>query len=189
MKLVCGLGNPGLRYKNTRHNIGFLTVDTLARRHKVRIGTRGHASLFARAKVSGQDVCFLKPQTFMNNSGEALRAVAEKFGIDCRDILIVCDDIELRLGIIRLRARGSAGSHKGLVSVIDTLGTKGFNRLRIGVGRERTAVLRDYVLSGFKRGEKETVQAVVQRAADAIEVWVEEGVEAAMNRFNTKNVE
>lgn len=172
MKLICGLGNPGLRYKNTRHNVGFLTIDNFVKINK--------------GRVDNKEIFLLKPQVFMNNSGAAVREAVKKFDIELKDILIVCDDINLELGTIRFRAKGSAGGHRGLKSIIEELNTENFNRLRIGIGSDSNTALRDYVLSKFRADEKKLLKEVVNKAAEAIPVWVEEGIEAAMNGFNKK---
>jgi len=171
VKLICGLGNPGLKYKYTRHNVGFMALDNFKNKAK-----------------GGKKAVFLKPQVFMNNSGIALKKAMNTVGAEITDVLVVCDDINLELGIIRVRARGSAGGHRGLQSIIDELGTEDFNRLRLGIGAIHGAALRDYVLSKFKPDEKKILKEVLEKAAEAIGVWIKEGIEAAMNRFNIKNV-
>lgn len=170
MKLIVGLGNPGLKYKNTRHNIGFLIIDK-----------------FAKINKAGKKTTLLKPKVFMNNSGVAVKTAVDRLRIGLDDILIVCDDINLELGIIRFRAKGSAGGHKGLRSIIENLNTENFNRLRIGISSDKKRGLRDYVLSRFNPDEKIVLKEVVNRAGEAIGVWAEEGIETAMNRFNMKN--
>ncbi len=172
MKLIIGLGNPGFKYRKTRHNVGFLAVDN-----------------FGKKKKSPKETVLLKPQLFMNNSGVAIAKAIRKFKVGVRDVLVVCDDINLVLGVIRFRSSGSAGGHKGLQSIIDELGAGDFNRLRIGIGVDKGAVLRDYVLSKFTLGERKVLQGVLDRSAEAINIWLEEGIEAAMNKFNTKNSE
>jgi len=188
MKLICGLGNPGLRYKNTRHNVGFLVLDNFAKKNKVKIGKKGFNSLFGRMGADTEEVLLLKPQTFMNNSGEAVKAAVTNFNVGPSDILVICDDINLEFGIIRFRAKGSSGGHKGLKSIIERLHDEDFNRLRIGIGSKRDGILTDYVLSGFKASEKKhLLKEVVEKAAEALDVWIKDGIEPAMNRFNEKN--
>ena len=174
MKLIVGLGNPGFRYRNTRHNIGFLIIDNFKKTDR---------------SASGRNVVLLKPQLFMNNSGIAVKKAVGKFNVPPEDVLVVCDDINLALGIIRLRPRGSAGGHGGLKSIIKEMATEGFNRLRVGIGSGREGTLKDYVLSKFEPDEKKDLKEAVGRAAEAVHVWVEEGIEAAMNKFNVKNKE
>jgi len=186
VKLIVGLGNPGLRYKNTRHNIGFLAVDNFAKVNGTKITKRESNSLFTKSVVDEEKCLLLKPQTFMNNSGSAVKLFVNKFGIDLNDILVICDDVNLTLGIIRFRPKGSSGGHKGLRSVIEKLNTVAFNRLRIGVGYERKDTLKDYVLSGFNANEKKSVRDAISKTTDAIGVWISHGVETTMNRFNEK---
>ena len=171
MKLICGLGNPGLRYRNTRHNAGFMAVDRFA--------------YFNKDKGGGAFV-LLKPGVFMNNSGLAVKKALDKIGAAAADLIVVCDDVNLELGAIRIRARGSAGGHRGLQSIIDKLGTEGFNRLRMGIGAGRAKPLKDYVLSVFRSSEKKLLKETVDRAAEALGVWLYEGTDAAMNKFNLR---
>lgn len=174
MKLICGLGNPGLGYKNTRHNIGFLVIDNFAKAHK---------------GIKKGGIVLLKPQTYMNKSGGAVKKAIDRFDVGLKDVLIVCDDINLKLGIIRFRAKGSSGGHRGLESIIEKLNTEDFNRLRIGIGSDKNSVLKDYVLSKFRSNEKRLLKEVVNKATDALTLWIEKGIDEAMNRFNTKNRE
>lgn len=187
MKLIVGLGNPGLRYKNTRHNIGFLAIDNFAKANKVEINKKTLNSLFVKMTDNNNEIALLKPQTFMNNSGEAIKAAISKFGIEPKDILIICDDINLSLGIIRFRAAGSSGGHKGLQSILEKLSTENFNRLRIGIGCEKDNTLKDYVLSKFRTTEKKILSEVIKKTTDAIDLWINEGIEASMNKYNEKN--
>lgn len=173
MKLIVGLGNPGLKYKNTRHNIGFLAVDNFKRLYKDKLN---------------REVVLLKPKSFMNRSGVVLKRAIEKFGVSLsQDVLVVCDDINLELGIIRFRAKGSAGGHRGLQSIIDELGVEDFDRLRIGIGAAKGMVLKDYVLSEFGPDEKKVLRKVLDRICEAIAVWIEEGIEIAMSKYNERN--
>lgn len=185
--MIVGLGNPGLRYRHTRHNIGFLAVDNFAKIKKAGVNKKGFHSLFGKIEINGEEAVLLKPQTYMNNSGAAVAEAVEKFAVGPEDILVICDDINLRLGIIRLRPKGSAGGQKGLKSIIKELNSEDFNRLRIGIGYGQGRDLTDYVLSGFRAGEKRFLKEVLGNSADAISVWLEEGIEAAMNKFNVKN--
>ena len=186
MKLIVGLGNPGLRYRNTRHNIGFLIIDSFAKVNKVRIYKKGFGSLFNKMIFDNEEVLLLKPQTFMNNSGEAVKAAVGNFGIKTDDILVICDDVNLPLGVGRFRVQGSSGGHKGLKSVIERLNSKNFNRLRIGIDAGKNSTLTEYVLSGFRSNEKKLVKAIVETATCAAGIWVKEGIETAMNKFNTE---
>ena len=185
MTLIVGLGNPGRRYQATRHNIGFAVADELARR----VGApweQGRANaLTVRAGVGAASMLLVKPLTMMNLSGEAVAELARFYKIDPADILVVADDVNLPLGRLRLRARGSAGGHNGFRSIIGLLGTEEFPRLRIGVGRgDPRRELADHVLARFDDDEAADVEANVARAADAVECFIAEGIEAAMNRYN-----
>jgi len=187
MKLIAGLGNPGLKYRDTRHNIGFLTIDNFAKAHKIKADKRSNQTLFGKLTIQGEEILLIKPQTYMNNSGDAVKAFSYRCSIKPNDILVVCDDIHLDLGILRLRAKGSSGGHKGLESIIERIGASDFNRLRIGIGFGRSDEVRDYVLSRFGPDEKSLVAEMVSMAADAVTVWIEGGIELAMNRYNKKN--
>jgi len=182
MKAIVGLGNPGAEYKLTRHNVGFEVVDELARRWNVRL--KPWKALATVAVVSGHEVVLVEPKTFMNNSGQAVRAVADYYRLDPHDVLVVVDEVQLPLGRIRVRRSGSAGGHNGLKSVIEHLGAE-FPRLRIGVDRgDRRWDLADRVLSRFLPAEREVVDQAIARAADAADTFVNDGLEPAMNRFN-----
>ena len=157
---------------------------TLFTANKIKINKKGINSLFGKMTISDDDALLLKPQTFMNNSGEAVKAACEKFNLDLNDILVLCDDINLELGIIRFRAQGSAGGHKGLKSIIEKLEADTFNRLRIGIGSKKSGVLTDYVLSRFSPDEKNVLRKIINKATNAIDAWINGGIEPAMNRFN-----
>ncbi len=184
MKLIVGLGNPGRDYEHTRHNVGFQVVEELARRYRVTL--KNYAKWKARAaKVAdaGDGVLLAQPTTFMNLSGWAVRELLSFHKLAPGDLLIVYDDADLPLGRLRLRASGSAGGHNGLKSIIQELGTSGFPRLRIGVGRQG-GQLRSHVLGRFEEAERPQIDAAVKRAADASEVFVKQDILAAMNQFN-----
>jgi PTH1 family peptidyl-tRNA hydrolase len=185
MKVVCGLGNPGDRYRLTRHNVGYRVVDLLADRWEVSKGRvrEGAATIeVARDEPVGQ-VLLVKPLRFMNRSGAPVRAAVRNANADpATDLLVVADDVDLPLGKIRLRSGGSAGGHNGLRDVIEALGTDQFARLRVGIGRNGETV--DHVLSTFGRDEEGLADEAIATAADAAECWLAEGTEAAMNAFN-----
>jgi PTH1 family peptidyl-tRNA hydrolase len=183
VKLVVGLGNPGPKYRATRHNVGFWVVDEIGRRWDLTGGWRERdQALIVRKPGSA---ILAKPLTFMNLSGFAISRLLQFYQIDLVDMLVIIDEAALPLGRLRARARGSAGGHNGLKSIIDQLGTDEFSRLRIGVGRgDNRRDLADYVLSTFDPDERETIQAAVLRAADASEMFVSEGVGRVMNTFN-----
>ena len=186
MKAIVGLGNPGPKYAGTRHNIGFDVVDEIARRWSVRL--RPWKAIADLAVVPLRDVVLVEPQTFMNLSGEAVGRVASFHKIDPADVLVVVDEVQLPLGRLRLRRSGSAGGHNGLKSVIASLGSESFSRLRIGVGRgDNRRDLADHVLAKFDADERPVIADAVERSADAAEVFIAEGSSAAMNRFNRKD--
>ena len=184
MKFVVGLGNPGLKYRGTRHNIGFDVLAELARRH----GGSKPSLKFDAELVEvfvGEKVLLVAPQTYMNLSGRAVRAVVDFYQTTVADLLVVCDDINLDCGRLRLRPGGSDGGQKGLRDVINRLGTEEFARLRIGIGQppgrmDATA----WVLSRFRPEERETIDDAILRAADGVELWLRDGLDAAMNRVN-----
>jgi PTH1 family peptidyl-tRNA hydrolase len=176
------LGNPGTEYAGTRHNIGFDVVDELARRWRVRL--RKWKTTADLVVVTDREVVLVEPKTFMNESGLAVSAVMAFYKIQPADVLVVVDEVQLPLGRLRLRWSGSAGGHNGLKSVIAHVGTE-FPRLRIGVERGHPeSVLRNHVLSKFPPGERDVVERAIGRAADAVETFVSDGLQVAMNRFN-----
>jgi PTH1 family peptidyl-tRNA hydrolase len=191
VKVICGLGNPGERYRLTRHNVGFRVVDLLADRWGLTGEGRlrdGAAVLEVRRPEPVGKVILVKPMRYMNRSGAPLRDALRQSDIDVtRDLLLVTDDIDLPLGRVRLRRSGSAGGHNGLRDIIATFATDEFSRLRIGVGRTGEAA--SHVLATFRPGERELATEMVAVGADAAELWLGEGIEAAMNRFNGLEVD
>ncbi|BCW98726.1 MAG: peptidyl-tRNA hydrolase [Armatimonadota bacterium] len=185
MRLIVGLGNPGIRYAGTRHNIGFEVVDRFARRHGARLRRRWCRSLVADLRIRGEEFLLAKPQTFMNLSGEAVRELLLRTKAAAADILVVCDDINLPLGRIRLRPSGSAGGHHGLESIIACIRSQDFPRLRVGVGEGNNRQdVRDHVLGRFHPSERKLAEDVIETAADCLDCALQEGLHAAMNRFN-----
>ncbi|HEX7486844.1 MAG TPA: aminoacyl-tRNA hydrolase [Vicinamibacterales bacterium] len=186
MKLIVGLGNPGRKYRETRHNIGFAVADELARRGSATFESAPAEALLARVRTLGPDgTLLLKPLTMMNASGFAVSEIARYFRISVGDILIVADDVNLPLGRLRARPAGSAGGHNGFRSIIEQLGTAEFARLRVGIGRgDPRRDLADYVLGGFDTDERPVVTEAIERAADAGEIFAAEGIERVMSRFN-----
>ena len=182
MKLIVGLGNPGSKYAGTRHNVGFAAIDEAARRASVTFETAPADALMAR--IRSREVLLVKPLTFMNESGQAIGELLRYFKIDVADLLVVVDEVQLPLGRLRARARGSAGGHNGLKSVIQHVGDE-FARLRLGVGRgDSRRDLADHVLAKFEKDEAEDVARMIDRATDASEVFVTAGIAAVMNQFN-----
>ena len=185
MKLIVGLGNPGSRYENTKHNVGFWVIDELLRRTPATNMESLCQSLVVRADWHNLEVIFAKPMTYMNRSGEAVAALIHRFDASIEDVCVVYDDIHLDFCMLRMRRKGSDGGHNGMRSIIHALHTQAFPRLRIGIGEPEENLI-DYVLSEFSQAEREEMDFVVQRAADALETFVTDGVQAAMSRFNRR---
>ncbi len=177
-----GLGNPGRTYAHTKHNIGFDVLDEFAKRKNVRILGRSHRALIGRFEHYGEEILLVKPQTFMNESGQAVSAIARKYNLEPDSFLVVYDDMDLPPGKIRIRPSGSSGGHKGMNSIIGHLHSQDFPRIRIGIGHQGEAI--DHVLSRFSRKDRQMMDQVIKDAADALEMILEEGIEAAMNRYN-----
>ncbi|MCR4402716.1 MAG: aminoacyl-tRNA hydrolase [Firmicutes bacterium] len=185
MKLIVGLGNPGSQYEGSRHNVGFLVVDFLAKRHGIRVAQRRFHALLGQGEIRGEQVIVAKPITYMNRSGYAVRAIADWYGAAPSEILVIVDDMALEPGRIRMRPKGSDGGHKGLRSIISLLGCQDFPRLRVGIGRPGPSEdAAGYVLGWFTREELAVMLEAFDRAADAVEAWIASGVDEAMNMFN-----
>lgn len=185
MKCVVGLGNPGRKYKDTRHNIGFMVIDEILNRLNEKSDKLKFNCEYAVTMMSGEKVLLVKPQTFMNLSGEGVRPLIDYYNISPEDTLVIYDDLDLPIGKIRLRQKGSAGGHNGIKSLIEHLGTKEFKRLRIGIGRpsDRTPIV-NYVLQPFSKEERADVDLTIKLAADACETWMEKDFNDVMNEFN-----
>jgi len=185
MKLVVGLGNPGRRYQKTRHNVGFAVLGELARK----FGTGGVKAKFhgelVEADLDGQRALLLSPLTYMNRSGTAVQAAMSFYKLVQEDLLVLCDDMNLPVAQLRIRAKGSSGGQKGLEDIVRRLGTEEFSRLRIGIGRPpENWDWADYVLSRFDKQESAEIEQTVCRAADAVAAWARQGIEVCMNRYN-----
>lgn len=190
MKLVAGLGNPGAKYRGTRHNVGFDVIDLVAERHGLAFASSPADAVEARWRRPDDTVLLVKPLTFMNLSGAAVGALSRFYRVEIADLLIVCDDVNLPLGRLRARAGGSEGGHNGLRSIAETLGTIDYARLRIGVGRgDMRRDLADHVLARFEPDEASGIEAAVARAADAVDMWVSDGLAKTMNAFNRSDDE
>lgn len=183
--IVC-LGNPGPRYEGTRHNAGFMVCDALAKKLKVTVNRARFRALTAVAEIGGENVLLMKPQTFMNLSGEAAAQAAKFYKIPPERVLVVSDETALPIGRLRVRSKGSAGGHNGLKSLIACLGSEQFPRIRLGVGAppHEDYDMADWVLSAFKNQDAEEMAAAAERAADAVICYITEGAERAMNKFN-----
>ncbi len=187
MKLIVGLGNPGKEYAGTRHNVGFDVLDGFARRLGTSVEQKKFSSLFGEAVVDECKILLLKPQTYMNLSGQAVAAAAGFYKLPSSDLMVVTDDMALRPGVIRIRPGGSSGGHNGLRDIISRLGTEQFGRLRIGIGASDYPDTRDYVLGRPGPKDGELIASAMVRAQEALLCWIREGLAAAMNRFNERN--
>ncbi|OGX42663.1 MAG: aminoacyl-tRNA hydrolase [Omnitrophica WOR_2 bacterium RIFCSPLOWO2_12_FULL_46_30] len=186
MKLVIGLGNPGPAYKNTRHNLGFMVIDALSKDFAVRLKSETKTNtLKANTDFRGKALVLCKPLSYMNLSGSAVLKLLRENGARPQDILVICDDVNLELGRLKLKAGGSAGGHNGLVSLIASLKTEAFPRMRIGIAApEVKGKLSDYVLSRFSRGEQTVIRRAIEQAKKAVLCWLENGINLAMDRIN-----
>ena len=180
---IVGLGNPGQRYANSRHNVGFRCVDLLAQRHHITMSERRKHTVLGHGTVGERQVVLAKPRTFMNASGIAVEYLVQRFGTRPPQLLVIIDDLDLPLGTLRLRASGGSGGHNGLSSIMEELGSQDFSRLRVGIGRPPGGAI-GHVLGTFAADEEKLLAEVLDRVAQVVETWVEEGVNAAMNRFN-----
>jgi len=188
MWLIVGLGNPGPEYQWTPHNLGFLAVDELANRGSIRVERPEAKALVGRGRLAGQEVLLAKPQTFMNLSGVAVRELLEKYELGPAGLLLVWDERDLPWGTIRIRERGSPGTHNGAKSVVNALGTEEFARVRLGVGPDHpVGDLAAYVLRPMKKAELEVAATMIEEAANAVELILTHGLAPAMNRFNHRN--
>ncbi|MFA5093160.1 MAG: aminoacyl-tRNA hydrolase [Candidatus Omnitrophota bacterium] len=189
MKLIVGLGNPGLFYAGSRHNVGAAVVKLLAR--NLKSSFKRDSSIFAlvsKAKIDQHEVVLALPQTYMNLSGKAVKACFKKFKVSPQDLLVVCDDLDLELGRIKIRPSGTSGGQRGLASIIESLGTHEFSRLRIGIDRPKnSADAADYVLKGFLRSQKKIVETVKEDAVNCCISWAQNGVAETMNTFNIRS--
>lgn len=184
VQLIVGLGNPGRKYKNTRHNLGFMVVDALADRWKIKFKKGKGPYDIAKFSDPSIDVVLAKPDTFMNRSGIAVQQLIRSHYLEHGNCLIICDDFHLPLGKIRIRKKGSHGGHKGLASIIDWLGTEEFARLRLGIDLDPKLEVTDYVLATFKQSEKSVIKDMIETSADAVIDFLQNGVDQTMNRYN-----
>ena len=186
MYIIAGLGNPGLKYRHTRHNAGFDAIDVIAKRYGITVKKIEKQALVGQGNIKGQKVLLVKPQTFMNNSGDSLAELVNYYKVDpTEELIVLSDDVTLDPGRIRIRKKGSAGGHNGLKSIIARCGTEGFQRVRIGVGILPTGGdMINHVLGHLKRDERKSLEEALEHAADAIELMINGETEAAMNKFN-----
>jgi len=185
VKLIVGLGNPGIFYSGSRHNIGFQVVKSLAKAHKISFKKeKGIKALVAKGKIEGWETALIQPLTFMNLSGEAISPLIKKYKAGLDDILVIGDDLDLEFGRIKIRAGGSSAGHKGIDSIINSLGEKEFCRLRVGIGRPARGDISEYVLSHFNRAEKTQLKEIINSAKECAVSWISKGTEETMNIFN-----
>lgn len=184
-KLIVGLGNPGSAYKLSRHNLGFMVVQGLAKEYNIEFRRSFlQKSLIAKVMACGDVLILSMPLTFMNLSGSAVKSLVHKYKIALPDLLIICDDLSLPLGKIRIRPRGSSGGHKGLASIIEKLHTDNFSRLKIGIGQPEICEASEFVLGGFKKSELTQIKPAIKEAVECSKAWLENGVNKAMGEFN-----
>ena len=186
MFVIAGLGNPVRKYENTRHNMGFLAVDRLAEKHGIKVSKIKHKALIGDGIISGQRVLLVKPQTYMNLSGESLREVMNYYNVDIQNLIVIYDDLDLEIGALRIRKKGSAGSHNGMKSVVNQLQSQDFPRIRIGIGKSGGLDWKDFVTGKRGRQEGDTLAETSARAADAAECILDKGIDRAMNEYNIK---
>ena len=187
MILIAGLGNPGKEYENTRHNVGFLTIDSIAEEVGVKITKKGFQSLYSLGQFEESKILLLKPQTYMNNSGNALREAKEFYKIDTDKIIVVHDEMDLPLGKIKLKKDGGSAGHNGIKSILANIGSDDFARVRVGVGKpyDKNNVIK-HVLSGFSKEERQQLPEVIESARDSVFAIIINGIEKAMNEFNIR---
>jgi len=184
VKLIIGLGNPGAKYAGTRHNVGFDVADVLASRWQISLATEKFHAWFGKGEIRNEPVALMKPATFMNRSGRAVLSAGRFYKLEFEDLLVVVDDLALPVGRLRMRARGSAGGHHGLQDIIDRVGSDAWCRLRVGIGPS-IGDPSGYVLSRFYDVEEQVMRQARERAADAVECWIEHGADLTMTRFNS----
>ncbi|MCA0993684.1 aminoacyl-tRNA hydrolase [Pseudalkalibacillus hwajinpoensis] len=185
MKLIVGLGNPGKKFNNTRHNVGFMAIDQLAKEMGIALDQKKFQGVYGKGMVNGEAVYLLKPQTFMNLSGESVRPLMEYFNIEVADLLVIYDDLDLPTGKVRIRQKGSAGGHNGMKSIITHLHTQEFKRVRIGIDRSARQTVIDYVLKPFSKEEEEPIQLAIEQTAKACEAWTTTSFPEVMNQYNS----
>ena len=187
MYIIIGLGNPGREYDNTKHNVGFRTIDKLAEKHNVDIWKFKHKAFVGEFTIKGEKGLLVKPQTYMNLSGESVREILSFYKVPIENMIVVFDDTSLPAGMIRIREKGSAGGHNGIKSIIAHVGGDVFNRVRVGIGEKPSGWdLAEYVLSKFTKDEEPLMVSGIEKAVDAVEIFLNSGIKSAMNKFNVK---
>ena len=189
MFIVVGLGNPGQKYEKTRHNVGFRTIDRLAEQLNIKVNKGKWNGLYGEGNHRGEKIVLVKPQTYMNNSGDCVRQIYKFFGVEASDLIVITDDIDIEFGTVRVKSKGSAGSHNGLKSIVSSIGTKDFPRVKISVGKKPDYMdLADFVLSTFPKKDADVVGKEIDLASEAVMYIIEDGVDKAMNEVNSVNL-
>lgn len=183
--LIVGLGNPGPEYHRTRHNVGFDAIDLIAERAGQKLQTRKHQALYGVVTLRGQSVVLAKPMTYMNLSGQAVKALLREYSLSVENVLVITDDLDLSPGVVKMKPHGGAGGHNGHRSIIASLGTDRYPRIKVGIGKGEQG--RDHVLSRFNPEERKDVDAILKRIADAVEILVTDGLDRALTALNTSN--
>ncbi len=187
MKLIVGLGNPGPEYDRTRHNMGFKVIDKLSAKYSIEVNHSKFKGMYGTGLINGEKIILFKPYTYMNLSGEAVEQIAAFYKVDLEDLIVIYDDIDIAPGLIRIRKSGSAGSHNGMKSVTQMMGSTAFPRVRVGTGKpDNTDHLIEYVIGAIDEDEKPLLEEGIQKAADAVSMIIEENIDLAMNRFNIR---
>jgi len=185
--VVVGLGNPGRAYANTRHNVGFDTIDILASRNNIKINKIKFKSVYGEGQIGNEKVMLVKPQTYMNNSGITVKDIYNYYKVPIENIIVIVDDIDIDFASVRVKRKGSAGTHNGLKSIIYLLEDDNFPRVKIGIGKKpENQDLADFVLSRFSKDEREIIEETLNTAAESVEAIIKEGIDNAMNKFNTR---
>lgn len=184
--IIVGLGNPGKKYENTRHNMGFIAVDLIAEEYGIKVDKLKFKALVGEGRIAGRKVVLVKPQTFMNLSGQSVTEIMNFYKEDIENLIVIYDDIDIPTGSIRLRKKGSAGTHNGMRNIVYLLGDDGFPRIRVGIGSETKVDLINYVVGGVSKKEKDLLEDALTRAAKAAVCIVEKGIDKAMNEYNIK---
>ena len=187
MKLIVGLGNPGPEYDRTRHNMGFKVIDKLSAKYSIEVNNSKFKGMYGTGLINGEKIILFKPYTYMNLSGEAVEQIAAFYKVSLEDLIVIYDDIDIAPGLIRIRKSGSAGSHNGMKSVTQMMGSTAFPRVRVGTGKpDNTDHLIEYVIGAIDEDEKPLLEEGIQKAADAVSMIIEENIDLAMNRFNIR---
>jgi PTH1 family peptidyl-tRNA hydrolase len=182
--MIVGLGNPRPEYRGTRHNVGFEVVDLLSERHRIKLDENKHRARYGIGLIEGEPVALVKPMTYMNRSGEAVVAIAKSYGIEPAKILVITDDLDLPVGRLRMKPKGSAGGHNGHRSIIASLGTTEYPRIKIGIGSVDKQATVDHVLGPFHPDERDTIRLLLAQSADGVAVWLRDGMERAISTVN-----